>query len=70
VTSALKEATGADLVYVTIFGERHAHLHLNLAPHREGDALTGGPGMARPDAQPVPEDRLRMVALDVGRRLG
>src|SRR3954468_24337618 len=44
VTSVLKAESGADLVYVTVFGERVAHLHLNIAPHREGDALLGGPG--------------------------
>jgi diadenosine tetraphosphate (Ap4A) HIT family hydrolase len=66
VTSALKEASGADLLYVTVFGERHAHLHFNLAPHRAGDALTGGPGMSRPDAQEIPEGELRSVASSVG----
>jgi diadenosine tetraphosphate (Ap4A) HIT family hydrolase len=39
VTQALKTATGAPLVYVYIFGDGVAHLHLHLAPHRPGDAL-------------------------------
>jgi diadenosine tetraphosphate (Ap4A) HIT family hydrolase len=38
-TSALKEATGAELVYVYVFGGGVPHLHVHLAPHREGDAL-------------------------------
>lgn len=39
VTRALKEATGAGLVYVYVFGGGVAHLHLHLAPHSAGDAL-------------------------------
>lgn len=38
-TAALKEATGAELVYVYVFGGGIPHLHLHLAPHTEGDAL-------------------------------
>ena len=38
-THALKEATGADLVYVYIFGDSVPHFHVQLAPHRRGDAL-------------------------------
>jgi diadenosine tetraphosphate (Ap4A) HIT family hydrolase len=39
VTSALKDATGTDLVYVYVFGGGVPHLHVHLAPHRENDAL-------------------------------
>jgi diadenosine tetraphosphate (Ap4A) HIT family hydrolase len=39
VTQALKVATGAPFIYVYIFGDGVAHLHLHLAPHRPGDAL-------------------------------
>jgi diadenosine tetraphosphate (Ap4A) HIT family hydrolase len=53
VTAALTAAAGADLAYVYVFGDRVAHLHLNLAPHRDGDALRGGPGLLDPDAQPA-----------------
>jgi diadenosine tetraphosphate (Ap4A) HIT family hydrolase len=35
----LKEAAGAEVVYVYIFGDGVPHLHLHLAPHRAGDAL-------------------------------
>jgi len=38
-TQALKAATGAEVVYVYIFGDGVPHLHVHLAPHRAGDAL-------------------------------
>jgi diadenosine tetraphosphate (Ap4A) HIT family hydrolase len=40
VTRALKEAARAELVYVYVFGGGIPHLHLHLAPHLEGDALS------------------------------
>ena len=52
-TAAIKRATGADKVYVYVFGDRVPHLHFNLAPHRPGDALTGGAGLIQPDAEPA-----------------
>jgi diadenosine tetraphosphate (Ap4A) HIT family hydrolase len=39
VTTALKDATDADLVYVYVFGGGVPHLHVHLAPHRENDGL-------------------------------
>jgi len=39
VTRVLQEETGADLVYVYIFGGGVPHLHVHLAPHRPDDAL-------------------------------
>jgi len=33
-SKAIKEATGADLVYVYVFGDGVPHLHIHLAPHR------------------------------------
>ncbi|MGE0599152.1 MAG: HIT family protein [Dehalococcoidia bacterium] len=69
VTSALKQATNAELVYVNVFGERVAHLHFNLAPHTKGDALTGGPGMLAPGAD-IPEPSvLTEAAASIGRAL-
>ncbi|NJC66257.1 hypothetical protein HC028_17355 [Planosporangium flavigriseum] len=50
VTAAMRRATAADKIYVYVFGDRVPHLHFNLAPHRPGDALVGGPGLVRPDA--------------------
>lgn len=46
-TAALRAATGAEKVYVYVFGDRVPHLHFNLAAHRPGDALAGGPGLLR-----------------------
>jgi diadenosine tetraphosphate (Ap4A) HIT family hydrolase len=39
VTSALKAATGADAIYIYVFGDGVPHLHVHLAPHVAGDAL-------------------------------
>jgi diadenosine tetraphosphate (Ap4A) HIT family hydrolase len=39
VTGALREETGAEIVYVYIFGDGIPHLHIHLAPHKSGDAL-------------------------------
>ncbi len=62
VTGKLKALTGADLVYVYVFGERVPHLHFNLAPHHQGDALVGGPGLLREDAEPLASEVLRDVS--------
>jgi diadenosine tetraphosphate (Ap4A) HIT family hydrolase len=70
VTSVLKEVTGADLVYVYVFGERVAHLHFNLAPHRDGDALVSGPGLTRPGAPEVPTTELIDMSRQVETALG
>ena len=69
VTSTLRQATDAGLVYVNVFGERHAHLHFNLAPHRAGDGLTGGPGMIHLNAAPIPKTTLEAVAQRIRRHL-
>lgn len=39
-TEAIKSAAAADVVYVYIFGDGVPHLHVHLAPHRDGDALS------------------------------
>ena len=39
VSAALKASTGAEIVYVYVFGDGIPHLHVHLAPHRKGDAL-------------------------------
>jgi diadenosine tetraphosphate (Ap4A) HIT family hydrolase len=38
-TRTLREATGAEVVYIYVFGDGIPHLHVHLAPHRKGDAL-------------------------------
>jgi diadenosine tetraphosphate (Ap4A) HIT family hydrolase len=41
-SAAIKEASGADLVYVYVFGDNVDHLHVHLAPHRySGSPLVG-----------------------------
>jgi diadenosine tetraphosphate (Ap4A) HIT family hydrolase len=69
VSTALRTATGADLVYTNIFGDRVAHLHVNLAPHVTGDGLLGGPGMIRPGTPEVSAAEQRTVAEAVGQAL-
>jgi diadenosine tetraphosphate (Ap4A) HIT family hydrolase len=59
---ALKSATGADLVYTYIFGERVPHFHVNLAPHLAGDGQLGGPGMVAAGTPDKPADVLRSAA--------
>ena len=49
-TRTLRAAANADKTYVYIFGDHTSHLHFNLAPHRLGDALRGGPGLLEPGA--------------------
>src|SRR4051812_10022315 len=68
VTRALREAAGAEKTYVYIFGDHVPHLHLNLAPHRAGDALRGGPGLMEPEADDLSEPVHRAVA-EAARRL-
>jgi diadenosine tetraphosphate (Ap4A) HIT family hydrolase len=50
VTATLRAATGADKVYVYVFGDRVPHLHFNLAPQPLDGPLVGGAGLIRPDA--------------------
>jgi diadenosine tetraphosphate (Ap4A) HIT family hydrolase len=76
VTAALKQATGAELVYVYVFGGGIPHLHIHLAPHHEGDALnsqmirgeviaqklpSGATAMVSKDFPSIPEDELQHV---------
>ena len=39
VSTALKEAANAEIVWLYVFGGGIPHLHVHLAPHRSGDAL-------------------------------
>ncbi len=39
VTRVLREVTGAEVVYIYIFGDGVPHLHVHLAPHTAGDPL-------------------------------
>jgi len=69
-TAALRDAAGAEKTYVYIFGDHTPHLHLNLAPHRTGDALRGGPGLLESDAAEADAQTHRAVAAAVRRILG
>jgi diadenosine tetraphosphate (Ap4A) HIT family hydrolase len=43
-SNAIKDATGAELVYLYVFGEGVDHFHAHLAPHREpGSPLISDP---------------------------
>jgi diadenosine tetraphosphate (Ap4A) HIT family hydrolase len=76
-TATLKDATGAELVYLYVFGAGIPHLHLHLAPHRSGDALntqlirgevveerlpSGAGRITSREFPPLPEAELRAVA--------
>src|SRR5688572_16753048 len=39
-TKALKQATNSEVIYIYVFGHGVPHLHVHLAPHRSGDALS------------------------------
>lgn len=84
VAAVLKEATGADLVYVYVFGGHIDHLHIHLAPHAEGDSLndsmirgefieeplpSGTVAIVSTEFPPVPEDELRATAETIRDRL-
>jgi diadenosine tetraphosphate (Ap4A) HIT family hydrolase len=83
-TNVLKEATGAELVYVYIFGGGVPHLHVHLAPHRAGDGLNTQMirgeiveeklpnGMTRFSSNEfpgLPRDQLVQIADEVRRRM-
>jgi diadenosine tetraphosphate (Ap4A) HIT family hydrolase len=83
-TAALRAETGAELVYVYIFGGGIPHLHIHLAPHRAGDALnsqmirgeiseehlpSGLTLFTSKEFPPLPEAELRAVADRICTRL-
>lgn len=83
-TRILREATGAEFVYVYIFGDGIPHLHVHLAPHCKGDALndqmirgeiveeklpSGATQFYSKEFPALPRDELLAVAERVRRRL-
>lgn len=62
VTSALKEAADAELVYVYVFGGGIPHLHVHLAPHRADDALNANIIRGELVMEPHPSGAKRMVS--------
>jgi diadenosine tetraphosphate (Ap4A) HIT family hydrolase len=84
VSSVLMQETAAEVVYIYVFGGGVPHLHVHLAPHRDGDALNShmirGPLEERPlpsgatalvsrDFPPLPESEQRAAAERVAQRL-
>jgi diadenosine tetraphosphate (Ap4A) HIT family hydrolase len=68
-TAALCEAAEAEKTYVYVFGDHVPHLHFNLAPHRLGDALVGGPGLLAADALDADRQAHERVAALTRQRL-
>ncbi|MCL1593803.1 MAG: hypothetical protein M3132_05575 [Actinomycetia bacterium] len=72
-SAAIKDATGADLVYAYIFGDAVPHLHVHLAPHRHdgsplvNDMIKGARHQVRlPSGEEVwASDRYPLVSQDI-----
>ncbi len=84
VTRALRDETGAELIYIYVFGGGAPHLHFHLAPHHTGDALndqmirgevvvekleSGAGRIISKDFPPLPEEEHRVIAQRVQQRL-
>lgn len=61
---ALKEATGAELVYVYVFGGGIPHLHVHLAPHINGDALNESILRGEFEERPLPSGAVAYFSKD------
>ena len=83
-SAAIRDATGAEQVYLYVFGSGIPHLHVMLAPHRQGDALSdwmlkgeavetklpnGAVLVSSAQYPPLPEDELRTAAELIHRTL-
>lgn len=64
VSTALKEAADAELVWVYIFGGGIPHLHVHLAPHRAGDALNAQILRGEIVEEPLPSGATRITSRD------
>ncbi len=64
VTAAIKEATGAELVYVYVFGGHVPHLHVHLAPHKDGDSLNDSMTKGEVEERPLPGGAVAIVSKD------
>jgi diadenosine tetraphosphate (Ap4A) HIT family hydrolase len=62
VASALRQAAGAELVYVYVFGGGIPHLHVHLGPHRDGDALNDHIIRGEMTYEPMPSGAQRIVS--------
>jgi diadenosine tetraphosphate (Ap4A) HIT family hydrolase len=68
VCSALKSATAAERVWIYVFGGGIPHLHVHLAPHREGDALNSAIIRGELDDVPLPSGAHRLISRDFPER--
>jgi len=64
VSAALKRAAAAELVYVYVFGGGIPHLHIHLAPHRDGDALSTAMIKGEFEATTLPSGAQQLVSKD------
>jgi diadenosine tetraphosphate (Ap4A) HIT family hydrolase len=62
VCAALKAAAHAERVWIYVFGGGIAHLHVHLAPHREGDALNSAMIRGELDDIPLPSGAHQLVS--------
>ena len=84
ISRVLQEETGAELVYVYIFGGGVPHLHVHLAPHRPDDGLntqmirgefteekleSGAVRYVSKEFPPLPQEEQRLVANRIQQRL-
>jgi diadenosine tetraphosphate (Ap4A) HIT family hydrolase len=63
-STAIRNATGAELVYVYVFGGGIPHLHIHLAPHRSGDALNDSFIRGEQVQTKLPSGATRIVSRD------
>ncbi len=63
-TQALKQATGAEAVFVYVFGGHIPHLHVHLAPHTDGDALNSAMIKGEVVEEPMPTAAVALVSKD------
>ena len=63
-SNALKEAAAAERVYVYVFGGGIPHLHVHLAPHKEGDALSATILRGEVETRPGPDGTTLLLATD------
>jgi len=63
-STAIRDATGAELVYLYVFGGGVPHLHIHLAPHRSGDALNDSFLRGEQTQTKLPSGATRIVSRD------
>ncbi len=64
VAAGLKEASGAERVYVYVFGGGIPHLHVHLAPHTDGDVLSATILRGEVETMPGPDGTTLLLSKD------